>query len=722
MLPLRSTQKVRNQRNHKQKPETPSRLKALLSHERVNSVAGAVSSGISSVDWGLFRIKLVAFFFVCIWLALWGRAWYLQMIEGPYLAQRARRQHVAVELVSGKRGEILDRNGQVMARSVESLSVYARPHQITDAVRVANTLAPLLGQDAQSLFNRISVSTRKFIWLERKVDDKTAKAVRDADLAGIGLSKEYTRIYPFKSMAGQLLGFVGMDDKGMEGLEHSLDDVLTPTPTRQEIQRDAMGRRFFIHSEEMGDPSGNDVQLTLDVQIQFFAEEAIAKTVQEYKADWGGVMVVEVATGDIVAWAQYPFFNPNDYNKFRPTQYRNRMALDALEPGSTFKPFLMAAAIQEKKINKDTLINCEGGRWKTKDVTIRDTSRHDILPANKVLRYSSNIGMAKIGLMMGSTLSHRYLYDLGFGQATAVPVTQSRGLLRAARDWREADLMSTWFGQSISVTGVQMAQAYLTMLNNGVVKPLRLLKDDALTARATSLPENIGKRVFSADVCRQLMSMMRDVVEEDGSGRRARVEGVEVGGKTGTAQKADKRTRRYGDKRLSSFVGFLPANKPSYLILAMVDEPSINAYGGIVAAPAFQAVATNVMTYSGQLAEHSIKNAAEKEERAAEKEEKAQRGPKLVLAPDKHVFTENLEDRRVEKGLRAPGHLAKASTSVPNVVGKSVRSAVELFARGGVVPVIRGEGQRVVRQSPDAGSPWPEGKAKGEWVLWLSDK
>ncbi|MDD6181418.1 MAG: penicillin-binding transpeptidase domain-containing protein [Desulfovibrionaceae bacterium] len=713
MLKLKGGRKARNQRANRRAGETASGLSRLLG--RKDARPGGATPSAQGRDWGRIRINVVVGLFCLFWAVLWGRAWYLQVLQGAYLSQRAQRQHMSSELVSGRRGEILDRNGQVLARSVDSLSVYARPHQISDPVRVANALAPVLGMDAQKLYERLSASSRKFIWLARKVDDKTAAAVRQAALHGVGLSKEYSRVYPFKSMAGHLLGFVDMDGKGREGLERSLDTQLSAVPMRQVVQRDAMGRRFYLHSEGTDDPSGSDVQLTLDVQIQFFAEEALSKAVEEHKAAWGGVLVVEVESGDIVAWAQYPFFNPNNYQNYRPAQYRNRLALDALEPGSTFKPFLMAAALQEKKISRDTPINCEGGRWTNSGVTIRDTSTRGVIPAHKVIRYSSNIGMAKIGLMMGSKLSYSYLRALGFGQVTEVPVAQTRGLLRPLREWNDPDLMSTWFGQSISVTGLQMAQAYLTLLNGGQYKALRLVRgwegDGDIAA-------GHARRVYDASACRQVISMMRDVVEEDGSGKRARIEGIHVGGKTGTAQKADKKRGAYGDKRLASFVGFLPVEKPKYLILTMVDEPASGQFGGVVAAPVFQQIAVNTMTYIGQMA--AGRSAPEDVSGKKEKGGSSRRG--LKLARDEHRFSEDSGERRAPDELRVEGHLARAAARVPNVVGKSVRSAVELFARGGIVPVLKGEGQRVIRQSPAPGSAWPEPEGQQECVLWLSEK
>lgn len=671
----------------------------------------------ASVDWGRTRINIVAGVFVLLWFGLWARAWYLQMIEGPTLAHKARRQHMTSELVAGKRGKIFDRNGQVLARSVECRSVYAKPAEITDVVHVANTLGPLLNIPPQELYAQLSDSNRKFIWLSRKVDDQTAEHVRNAELAGIGLSKEFDRIYPFKQMAGQLLGFVGMDDRGLEGIERSLDSQLASIPTRQIVQRDATGRRFYLHTEGQEEPGGKDLALTIDVQVQFFAEEALAHTVEEYGATWGGVLVVDVPTGDILAWAQYPFFNPNSYREYAPSQYRNRLAADALEPGSTFKPFLVAAALQEKKVDVDTLFDCEGGKWETKSITIRDTSARGMLPVSKIVRYSSNIGMAKVGLTVGARTYHKYLSELGFGVRTGLPVAESRGILRGIRDWSEADLISTSFGQSISVTGIQMVQAYLTLMNGGVYKPLRLVQDEN-----AAVQENY-QRVFSEKVSKQVLSMLRDVVEEDGSGKGARIQGMQVGGKTGTAQKADKRSGTYGRGRMASFVGFAPADNPRYLVLVMVDEPTKNQYGGVVAAPVFQKVTSRTMTYRGHMPNVVFAEASSKaQQEAAKLKSRFQRN--LKLSSDQHALRDNPlgGEVRVNLASNTTSPAAKAATVVPNVVGKSVRNAVELFARGGIVPILKGEGQHVIKQSPPPGADWPKEERDDSYILWLSER
>lgn len=685
------------------------RTKDDITHKDGKSIfSGLFEKWFGNHDWSKWRINFVIGFFCVLWIFLWGRAWYLQMVEGPRLADKARRQHVATELVSGKRGRIYDREGNILAKSVEAKSIYANPREISDIDKTVSVLAPVLNLNPQKLKSELVNTNRRFVWLKRKVDDHTAKLVREAGLNGIGLSREYDRFYPFKHMAGQLLGFVGMDDKGLEGVERSLEEKLGVMPVRQIVVRDAMGRRFYLDEPGNGEPEGQDIKLTLDMGIQFIAEEAIAKVVKEFDARWAGSLVVDVQSGDILAWAQYPFFNPNTYREYSPQVYRNRLAQDALEPGSTFKPFIMAAALNENKITPNTLINCEGGKWDVKSFTIRDTSIRSIIPASKVMRYSSNIGMAKIGLMMGASSMHKYLRDLGFGSSANVPVANSRGILRSPSDWGELDIMSTAFGQSISVTGLQMAQAYLTMLNGGVYKPLKLILDGDRV-------EEVPKRIFGEKSVKLVLDMMRDVVEEkDGTGKRAKMDGIETGGKTGTAQKADLRMKTYGAKRLASFVGFFPVKNPRYFILILVDEPTVNPYGGVVAAPAFKEIASKLVSHSGILANEACDiNPQAKNLR--------KRGLKLAKAPDQPwleaagiVMTPEKTD------MKFPGHLAKPSTNVPDVMGKSLRNAIELFARAGIVPELKGTGSRVVRQSPPAGSPWPDKTVP--YILWLSER
>ena len=529
-----------------------------------------------------------------IWVVLWGRAFYVQLVMGPELAEQAMRQHTYTELVEARRGTIYDRNDQVLARSVQVRSVYANPREIRDPVHTALTLAPILGLDAASLQKQLE-KDRSFIWVSRKIDDATASAVRRAALPGIGLSREYERVYPFKHLAGQLLGFVGLDNVGLEGVERSFNELLAGTSRKNVVQRDGTGRGFYTDSASAA--QGKDLHLTLDVQIQFIAEEVIAEAVREAEAKWGGVLISDVESGEILAWAQYPFFNPNTFRLSTPAEYRNHLAADALEPGSTLKPFLMAAALEEKIVTPDTVFYCENGTWRTNKIVIGDDGRaYKDLPVSKLLTYSSNIGMAKLALEVGAQTYRTYLTRLGFGQRTGIGVGESRGILHPLQDWREVNLMSAGFGQSLSVTGIQMLQAWTTLANGGLFRPLRLVRDESGREHQAS------QRVFSARTANEVMRMLIDVVDGDGTGTRARIPGIRVAGKTGTAQKADPHGKNgYGEKRLASFGGIVPADNPRYVIWVMLDEPTTVTYGGKLAAPVFQKVASRVLAYGGYL-------------------------------------------------------------------------------------------------------------------------
>lgn len=684
-----------------------------------NTRKEAKSSQGSSVDWSRARLVFVGVLFGCIWALLWARAWYIQTVQSDWLAENAAKQQRATELRVGGRGDILDRNGQVLARSVEVRSVFARPVEIADQAAVIKILREVLGE-SEPYWSKMIASKRQFVWLSRKITDQQAqaikKAIKEEKIKGLYLTKEYNRVYPFKQLAGQLLGFVGVDDKGLEGLEKAFDSYMTGSSGKAVVQRDAAGRRLYLEGVPDAGLEGRDLHLTIDANIQYFAEESLAKAIAQYEAKWGGCLVVDVPTGEILAWAEVPFFNPNAYREYKPSAWRSRLALDAMEQGSTIKPFVVAAALTEGRTKPDSLYYCEKGKWKFKNVTIRDTSSHEWLTVNKIIRYSSNIGAAKIGLDLGVAKLHGYLARLGFGSRTDLPLLgESRGILRDPSQWSEVDLAAASFGQSFAATGVQMAQAYLVLASGGVLRPLRLVRDtdarvnsqeqesDGLGARIAQAAE--GPRIFSEDVTRQIALMMSEVVTE-GSGKRARIAGVSVSGKTGTAQKAEGAS--YGEGRMASFAGFIPAENPRYLILVMIDEPTKSVYGGVVAAPVFRYVGTRIMAYKNELPDLGTSAVG-------------QRG---TASGSGAVSSANNSSVALPS---SPGNIDSASEDViPDVRGKSVRSAMELFTQKGIVPRVRGNGQIIVRQEPKAGTPWSaaagtDGK-KTEFTLWLGEQ
>ena len=749
--------------------------------------AGGAAAASGPRDWSRARLVLVGVVFLLIWTGLWARAWFLQIHEGETLAVMAERQHVASETVTGRRGEILDRNGKILARSVEVSSVYAVPKEITDPEATATVLSKVLGVSRNQVARQLQ-SGKNFVWVARKVSDAAAEEIRGLKLKGVHLEAEYERAYPYKQLAGQLLGFVGIDDKGLEGLERSFDDILSGRRGQLTMQRDAAGRRLYL--EGLGQEEGlmgQDIRLTLDAQIQYFAEDALAKTVVQFGGKWGGCLVVDVPTGEILAWAEYPFFNPNAYREYQPSMWRSRLAMDALEQGSTVKPLLVAAALSEGVIKPDQVFYCEKGVWKYNKTTIRDTHSYGDLPLTKVLSYSSNIGAAKIGLLLGTKNYHNYLDHLGFGNKTGLPIPgEAVGILRAPKQWSETDLINASFGQSFSATGLQMAQAYLTLAAGGERRPLKLVlsdmdaqtlqsrgyaaadgddeaalaaeeaagngwekldeadaadseeKGDAESGVAVNVESDAREQVFKRQSAEVVLSMLREVVEEGGTGQRARISipGLVVGGKTGTAQKASGKS--YGSARVASFVGIAPLQNPRYLVLVMVDEPRKAVYGGVVAAPVFRKIITHTLAYRGELPEEKLDLAENEQDKleavkeaaldavakdAARGKEKTGNGkePQKQAASGKDKAAAEVKNNGQAKndGVGKETVAAKPGV-VPNVVGKSVRRAMEAFMSQGVMPVVKGEGQTVTRQEPKPGAPL-SANSKTEYVLWLSD-
>lgn len=681
----------------------------------------------SRFDWGRIRIWVVGIFFTLLWGALWSRAYYLQITMGPEYAAMAKRQHTAKEEVKGVRGHIMDRNGNVLARSVECSSVAANPMRIQDKQQAAMALSKVLKQPVSRILSQLQ-EKKQFVWLARKLDYHSAEAIKDLGIQGVYLETEYERVYPYKHLAGQLLGFVNIDDKGIEGLEKSFEEDLSGRSVTRVVERDARGNRLMAAGTgSLVDLRGRNIRLTIDTQVQFFAEESLAENVEKFGARWGGCIVVDVPTGDILAWAQYPFFDPNNVSATAQADRRNRLAADMLEQGSTIKSFLIASALEEKVVEPGTVINCEKGSWRLKRVVLHDTHPYGNLTVQKILHVSSNIGVAKIGLMMGAEKYRDYLTRLGFGERTGLPLAgEAKGILRAADKWADVDIAAASFGQSFSATMAQMAQAYLCLASRGIKRPLHLVMDQSreclLGEEAT--PGFAGERIYSEPTMDKVRAMLREVVEEEGgTGKQARIPGMEVGGKTGTAQKADK-SGRYGSGRVGSFVGLVPIDEPRYLIVVLLDEPTRSQYGGVNAAPVFRHVALNTMAYHGLLPDSDDPLVREAARKAAERKQtgkaKTGKNAKKQESNPALIVAENSAREKDTSVLSAYVPVPKGSSIVPAVTGMGLRSAVEIFATEGIVPVIKGKGGFVVRQTPEPGRPWPDGKR--ECTLWLEEQ
>ncbi|HJD96274.1 penicillin-binding protein [Mailhella massiliensis] len=658
------------------------------------------------------RFHYAAALFIVCWVLLWLRAFEVQVLLGPVYGDMAERQHTYTEVIEGARGSILDRNGRVLARSVACQSVYANPRVMEDINDAAKRLAPLLKRSPDELA-AVFRKNRAFIWLARKVDDATATAIQKEGIPGIGLSREFERVYPYRHLAGQLLGFVGVDSHGLEGVELAYDERLRGTSVKSRVSRNA-AEQILNRKEEPSEQRGEDITLTIDVQVQFIAEDVIADAVRASGAHWGGVLVSEVESGEILAWAQYPFFNPNNYREASSSVYRNRLAGDGLEPGSTFKPLVMATALEEKLVTPETRIFCENGVWRTRYAPIRDdTHAYGELTATEIISRSSNIGMAKIGLTLGVPKLHSYLSRLGFGQRTGIGIHESRGILRAPRNWSELDLMSASFGQSLSVTGIQMLQAYTILADGGEFRPLRLVMDEPGQSETAS-----GQRIFSKKTTRTVLKMMEETVDGNGTGTRARIPGLRVAGKTGTAQKADKSGRGYSRKRLASFGGIVPADAPRYVIYVMLDEPTTTGYGGAIAAPVFQKVASRTLAYNGYLPDVTFAMAEQAQERALTPAQREQRRKDAIYLANLAKYRAEKARKERERALKMAGKALADNTLMPNLQGLTLRKTIETCVARGIIPTMEGSGTFVLRQSPAPGSRISEDST---CTVWLTD-
>lgn len=629
------------------------------------------------------RIKIILIFSLLIiaWMGLWGRAFFVQVIQGEELAGMADRQYYSREKITGKRGEIFDRNRVVLAQSVSSKSVYVNPFLIEDNHSAAIDLAAAL-EDNPNRIKALLNRKNNFVWIKRKISDRTANRVAEQNTPGVFIIDEHTRVYPRGHMLGQVLGFVGIDNQGLEGLEKSLNKRLAGAEMVIVLQRDASGHKMSLLPQDPNKKvNGQDVVLTIDSEIQFAAERYLASAVESHNGSSGISLVVHVPSGDILAWASYPFFDPNNFQSSNSSIWRNRAAVDLIEPGSTLKPFLMAAALEEGIAKTDSLYFCENGRWRLGRNEIRDVKEYGWLTLNRILRYSSNICTAKIGLDLGPDKYFQYLDKLGFTTATDLPLPgQGKGILRPPHAWSRIDLAAISFGQGIASTSLQLARAYLTLANQGRFTELNLIKDDSRHPRT-------GQRIFSVDVSRQILSMLRDSVEMDGTGTRARISGTEVGGKTGTAQKATARGG-YGDKYVASFVGFIPALEPEYMIMAIIDEPSPQHYGGVVAAPVFAGIGKSILSSGRGL---RLRNLPETD---------IQPGNANSFAGNAR-FNVNHRKERVSPGNK-----------IPDLRGLPLREAAEKLLGAGIVPVLEGTGVMVRDQVPEPGEHFSENNGK----------
>ncbi len=633
----------------------------------------------------LLQLRLMV---VALTLTLWGlvitvRLVQLQVLEHRGYERKALRQSERTIVLDPRRGPILDRDRFPLAVSVDAESIHADPQSITDPRRTAELLASTLRLDANERRELVAQLQRDkaFVWVKRKVDPAQAQSVRALELDGVGFLTESRRYYPRREQAAQVIGYAGMDNTGMWGIEYALDSLLRGHGAKIVVRTDAR-RRPYGHRDQPS-TEGDTVVLTIDAAIQNSAERELERALSLSGAQAGMVVVLDPRTGEVLALANRPTFNPNRFWAYDSNRWRNRAVTDAFEPGSIFKIITAAAALQERVVNPDEIIDCGQGSIEIANMRINDHAVFDRLSFRDVIAKSSDVGVIRVAQRLGRENMARYAHDFGFGAATGVELPgESPGLLRPTSKWSALSLASISFGQEIGVTALQMALAIGAVANGGyLMKPLLVRQIEDSTGRAVKSNKPVAiKRVLEPEVVDLLIELMRGVVT-NGTGKQAQVPGYIVAGKTGTAQKVDASGRYSASDHVASFVGIVPATHPALVILVSLDTPrGQRNQGGDVAAPVFARVAEDALRRLAVRPDDPSRVIRVVEE------------PKAGLVPAAYQPGTAASPR----GVQDAGHM-------PDLRGQSAREAAITAARLGLIVEMEGSG-RVAAQTPQPGA------------------
>jgi len=532
------------------------------------------------------RCRFVASLLAVAAFGLVLRAVYLQIIHNDFLRQQGDARHARTVVAPAYRGMILDRNGEPIAVSSPVDSVWTDPVELDKAREQIPLLAQALELNAHELTKNLTdwlEEGRRFVYLKRHLPPNIAQGLLNLGIQGIYRQREYRRYYPEAEVTAHLLGFTDIDDHGQEGVELIFDKPLSGTPGLKKVMRDLRGHTVE-ELETLHDPQpGQDLKLSIDRRIQYYAYRALKAAVMEHRAAGGSVVAVDPHSGEILALVNQPAANPNDRSQRKSALLRNRAATDVYEPGSTLKPFTVALALENKIVNPSTVIDTRPGYMRLNRRTVRDIHNYGRLTVSQVISKSSNVGVTKLALLLGPEKLWQVYSELGFGRPLGVELPGERsGVLSDPTRWNDHALATHAFGYGLSMTSLQLAQAYAVIAADGLKQPLTILRRNEAPASA--------QRVFSMRTARQLRKMMEEVVSPKGTASRAAINGYQAAGKTGTVHKIINGS--YADDRyLSLFAGMAPALEPRLVMVVMVDDPQGEAYyGGLVAAPVFSEV------------------------------------------------------------------------------------------------------------------------------------
>ncbi len=539
-----------------------------------------------------WRYKTIAVVFMCMFGALITRAVFLQIIDTEYLQSQGDARYLRVQKELPTRGMIVDRNDQPLAISTPVDSIWMHPATILGQQDeyAYKKLSELLGLKRDDILVKAEqYKTKQFVYLKRQMSPLLAQQVLDLNVPGIESVREYKRYYPAGPVLGHLLGFTNIDNEGQEGLELAYNKELTGRPGRTQVLQDKVGHVVEYVEQLEAVEHGKTIKLSIDARIQYLAYRYLQAAVKKHQASSASLVALDAKTGEVLAMVSAPDFNPNDRSDLTSSRFRNRSITDSFEPGSVMKPFTVAMALDEGVVNPDTLIDTEPGHLYIGRSRVNDTKNHGILSTSEVIKKSSNVGSAKIAMMLEPIDLYNVYKDLGFGATNDLKLQgESKGILVKRKEWRPIEHATLSYGYGLSITALQLARSYQALANEGVLLPVSFAPVD-------EAPK--GLQVFKKDTVDAVAKMMESVVGEGGTAPKAQVEQFRVAGKTGTSHRVEN-GQYQDDSYMSVFAGFAPVSDPEIVLVVTVDDPrGIDYYGGLVAAPVFSKVVEGALRF-----------------------------------------------------------------------------------------------------------------------------
>jgi len=644
---------------------------------------------IKDKKWIRIRIYITGICFFLVFCLIFLRAYQLQILKGSQLSSLAKKGYTGKLTLTSQRGTIFDRNGKELALSIEVDSLYCYPKKVKNKRTTATHLARALDLDKKDVLKKLH-SSRPFVWIKRKITPEEINSVKKLNITGIDFTKESRRYYPCMETGAHVIGFASQDNKGLEGIELKYNRYLEGQEARFSRIHDALGRPLVFDGLRIEKQNPFNIILTLDKDISYKAQKALRKAVEGSRARSGVCIVMRPQTGEILAMAVAPEFNPNIFWQYQPYKWRNRAVTDCFEPGSTQKAFLLAGALEEGVISPETVINCEKGEHAVGNFIIHDSHPFGMLKVSEIIKFSSNIGAIKIGQRLGAERFNYYLKRFGFGEKTGIDFPGERkGILRPVRNMSLIGQSTLCFGQGISVSPLQLAMAFGAIANGGHLMRPYIVKSivDQKGKTIRNFYPLIRRDVISPETAKKVRRVLEGVVRKDGTAPKAAIKRYSAAGKTGTAQKVDPIKKTYSNKKfVAIFGGFAPSDSPALVILVALDEPKGIPYGGVVAAPVFSDVGYWTLNHLNVAPSFPPAGSL-----SASKARTLRAGQRDLSDP--------IERKKKIVALRPdfPG-------SIPNLIGLGVRDVLKKTKQLGLRVVIKGSGM-VVKQVPESGTP-----------------